>query len=97
VVVVLVNRGGDDAPRIAQAIAERLGWPFVQDDDPHALHEMAGAVLGRREHLLALSPPISEAGQQIVRGDLHRVRFLDLGASRTADELLTEMRQEFGV
>ena len=81
-----------------RAIATALGWPFADGEHPLALHGIAAAVLGRREHLLAVTPPFSDQQQQIVRGELLQVRFVDLDTQPDdAAATLGYIRQEFGV
>ncbi len=88
----------DGAPAIGPAAAAELDWPLVESDDPLALHAIAAGVLGRRQHLLAVSPPLTERDRQTIRGDLLGVRFLDLsGGPANAGEIVAAMRREFGL
>ena len=80
------------------SIAAALDWPFVEAEDPGALHALASIALGRRQHLLAATLPLTEAGRQTVRGELFGVRFVNLAEHPAgANELLATMRREFGV
>lgn len=92
---------GDAAARrvaAGRAIATALGWPFADGEHPLALHGIAAAVLGRREHLLAVTPPFSEQQQQVVRGELLQVRFVDLDAQPgDTASLLGDLQREFGI
>ena len=95
---MLMSGAGISPPAIGPAVAAELDWPLVESDDPLALHAMAASVLGRRQHLLAVTPPLTQLDQQTIRGDLLGVRFLDLSnGPASPGEIVAAMRREFGV
>lgn len=86
------------APAIGPAIAAELDWPLIESDHPGELHTMVASVLGRRQHLLAVTPPLTERDQQTIRGELLGVRFLDLpGDAAGPAEIAAALRREFGI
>ena len=96
-VVVLTGSDRSRAARIGRALADALGWPSADADDPHALHALVATVLGRREHLVAAAAPLSTHDQESVRGDLHHVRFVDVTDTAQPGEVVGRIRREFGV
>ena len=98
VVVILMAAPGSDQTAIGRALAERLGWPLADRDAPDALHLTIARVLGRREHLVAMSAPLGPVEQDLVRGDLRPVRFVDLTDQRDAPaEIVAAIQREFGL
>ena len=83
---------------VGRMLAETLGWPLVEAHAPHALHMTAAGVLGRREHLVITSAPLTSRDREAVRDNLHGVRFVDL-ADRDEDpeEIVRAIRREFGL
>lgn len=90
-------RGAGGAPAIGPALAAELDWPLVESDNPGALHAIVADVLGRRQHLLAVTPHLTERDQQTIRGALLGVRFLDLPGAASPAEIVATLRREFGV
>jgi hypothetical protein len=98
VVVILMGTAGSRHTAIGRALAETLGWPLVDAHAPDALHIAVARVLGRREHLVATSAPLSPGDQDTVRGGLLGVRFVDLADRRDdAEEIIAAIRREFGL
>jgi gluconate kinase len=98
VVVILMGVAGDGAAIIAHTLAAEIGWPVAEWPALHALQAMVARTRGRREHLLVASAPLSAADQDIVRGDLHGVRFVDLtGRRESPDQIVRTVRLEFGL
>jgi hypothetical protein len=98
--VVIILMGADDtgAAAAARALAADLGWPRTTGGDPYAVHAAIAHVLGRREHLVVASDPLTADEQQTVRGDLHGVRFVDLTEPpEDTDEIVRSVRREFGL
>ena len=94
--MILIGRAGGGAAAIAHALAAEIGWPVVAD--PRALHAMVARTLGRREHLIITSAPITPDDQQTVRGELLGVRFVDLAEQRgDPDAIVRAIRREFGL
>jgi len=86
------------AAAAARALSVGLGWPHTRGGDPSALHAAIAHVLGRREHLVVASAPLTEGEQHIARGDLHGVRFVDLTEPvGTVDDIVRSVRREFGL
>jgi len=86
------------AAAAARALAVGLGWPHTRGGDPSALHAAIAHVLGRREHLVVASAPLTEGEQHIARGDLHGVRFVDLTEPvGTVDDIVRSVGREFGL
>ena len=97
-VVILIGSNRSRAARIGRALADALGWPSVDADDPHALHTLVATVLGRRQHLVAAAAPLSTRDQESVRGHLHNVRFVDVtDTAQPPGEVVGWIRREFGV
>ena len=96
--MILTGVAGGRAAIIAQTLAAEIGWPVAEWPAPGALPGIVARTLGRREHLLVTSAPLSAADQDTVRGDRHGVRFVDL-ADRGADpdEIVRAIRLEFGL
>jgi hypothetical protein len=93
-----MNADGGERSAIGRALAGALGWRVAEARDQHALHATAAAVLGRREHLVVTTPPLTTDEQAIVRGDLHDVRFVDLTSqSGDPDTSVRAIRDEFGL
>jgi hypothetical protein len=83
---------------VARALAVGLGWPHTRGGDPRALHAAIAHVLGRREHLVVANGPLNSDQQQTVRGDLRRVRFVDLAERPdNPDDIVLSIRREFGL
>jgi hypothetical protein len=98
VVVILMGTDSAGAAVIGRTIAAELDWPLVEGEDPRALHAFASTAIGRRQHLLAATVPLTEAGRQTVRGELFGVRFVDLAEHPAgASAILGVMRREFGL
>jgi gluconate kinase len=98
VVVILMSAAGAGAAAIGRALAQEVGWPLVHAPDPHALHAIVARTLGRREHAVVISVPLTATDQEIVRGDLHGVRFVDLAQPSGSDaDTLRTIRREFGL
>ena len=96
VVVILMGLAGAGA--VGRALAEDVGWPLVHAPDPHALHAIVARTLGRREHAVVVSVPLTAGDQEIVRGELHGVRFVDLAAASGSDaDVVRMIRREFGL
>ena len=86
------------AAAVAQALSAGLGWPHTRGGDPRALHAAIAHVLGRREHLIVASGPLSADDQLSVRRDLHGVRFVDLAEPiGNAEEIVSSIRRDFGL
>lgn len=97
-VVILTGVAGDDAAIIAQTLAAEIGWPVAEWPAPGALQGIVARTLGRREHLLVTTAPLSAADQDTVRGDRHGVRFVDLTERGGGlDEIVRAIRLEFGL
>ena len=89
---------GSRQTAIGRALAVTLGWPLVDGRPPDELHLAVARVLGRREHLTVTTAPLNSDQQNIVRGDLQRVRFVDLTDQRgDAAEVVTAIQREFGL
>jgi hypothetical protein len=98
VVVILMGVAGDGAAIIAHTLAAEIGWPVAEWPAPGALPGIVSRTLGRREHLLVTSAPLSPSDQDSVRGDLRGVRFVDLTDRREdPDEIVRTIRLEFGL
>jgi hypothetical protein len=98
VVVILMGAAGSRQTTIGRALAETLGWPLVDAHAPEALHLAVARTLGRREHLVATSAPLSPTDQDTVRGDLYGVRFVDLTDQRDGpEEIVGAIQREFGL
>ena len=92
--------GADDAgsAAAARALSVSLGWPHTRGGDPRALHAAVAYVLGRREHLVIASDPLTADEQQVARGDLHGVRFVNLpDPPGNPEEIVHSIRREFGL
>lgn len=88
----------DATTAVGEALAAELGWRTAASDDAHALQEIVAGVLGRRQHLVITTRPLSAEEHAIVRGDLHGVRFVDLLDQRgTASETVVAIRRDFGL
>jgi hypothetical protein len=97
-VVVILMAVGSEATAVGRALAGSLQWPLIDAHGPRALHAIVAAVLGRREHAIVTSPPLTIDDEAIVRGELHGVRFVDLTDRRgSADEIVGAIRDEFGL
>jgi hypothetical protein len=98
VVLILMGAAGDGAAVIAHTLAAEVGWPVVEWPAPPALHAMVARTLGRREHLVVTSAPMTSDDQQSVRGELHGVRFVNL-ADRQGNpaDIVRAIRREFGI
>jgi hypothetical protein len=97
-VVILMGAAGGGASVVAHALAADVGWPVVERPDPGALPAMVARTLGRREHLVVASAPLTRGEQERVRGDLHLVRFVDLADHLgTPDEIARAIRDRFGL
>ena len=59
---------------IAHALAAEVDWPVAEWPAPQAIHAMVARTLGRREHLVITSAPMTSDDRQIVRGELSGVR-----------------------
>ena len=93
-----MGEAGDGAAVIAHALAADAGWLVVEWPEPGALRALVARTLGRREHLVIASAPLSSHDRQIVRGDLHGVRFVDLADHRgTPADIVSTIRREFGI
>jgi hypothetical protein len=97
--VVVILMGVDaGAAATARALADALGWRLAEGGEPDQLHATVARVLGRREHLVVASAPLTDDAQQTVRGGLHGVRFVDLadrgGEART---VVHAIRRDFGL
>lgn len=89
---------GDGAAIIAHALAAEVGWPVVEWPEPGALRAIVARTLGRREHLVITSVPITSHDQPIVRDDLHGVRFVNLADHRgTPADIVRTIRGDFGL
>jgi hypothetical protein len=98
VVVILMGVAGAGTTTIGRALAQDLGWRHVAAADPHALHVIVVRTLGRREHLVVTSRPLTASEQEVVRRDLHGVRFVDLAQQPRADaDNVRAIRREFGL
>jgi hypothetical protein len=98
VVVILMGAAGDGAAIIAHSLASEVGWQVVEWPEPRALGAIVASTLGRRQHLILSSNPLTPGDQEQIRGDLHGVRFVDLGAQHgTPDDIIRAIRQEFGI
>jgi hypothetical protein len=98
VVVILTGVAGDGAAIIAQTLAAEIGWPVAEWPAPGALPGIVAHTLGRREHLLVTSAPLSASDQDTVRGGRHGVRFVDLtDRGQGRDEIVRAIRLEFGL
>jgi hypothetical protein len=98
--VVIILMGADDsgAAAAARMLSVSLGWPHTRGGDPRALHAALAHVLGRREHLVIASDPLTADEQYIARGDLHGVRFVDLPEPPgNTEEIVRSIRREFGL
>ena len=92
--------GADDtgAAAAARALSVSLGWPHTRGGDLRALNAAIAHALGRREHLLVASAPLTEAEQHLARGGLHGVRFVTLTEPPAhTDEIVRSIRREFGL
>ena len=93
-----MGAAGDGAAVVAHALAAEVGWPVVEWPDPHALHATIARTLGRREHLVVASAPLTPGEQERARGDLHLVRFVQVADYRgTPDEIARAIGREFGL
>jgi hypothetical protein len=98
VVVILMGVAGDGAAVIAHALAAEIGWPVVEWPGSGALRAIVARTLGRREHLVITSAPITSDDQQIVRGDLHGVRFVSLADHHgNPTDIVQTIRRDFGI
>jgi hypothetical protein len=98
VVVILMDADDTGAAAAARALSASLGWPHTRGGDLRALHAAIAHVLGRREHLVIATGPLTADGQQTVRGDLHGVRFVDLAEPLgNTEEIVLSIRREFGL
>lgn len=83
---------------VSRTLARELGWGLLDASEPHALHAIVARVLGRREHLVVTSAPLTVDVQQAVRGDLHGLRFVDLADYRgQPDDSVRTIRRAFGL
>jgi hypothetical protein len=97
VVVILMDADETGAAAVARTLSVSLGWPHTRGGDLRALHAAIAHVLGRREHLIIATAPLSADEQQIVRGDLHGVRFVDLAEPLGhTEEIVLSIRRELG-
>lgn len=97
-VVILMGPRRDHVRSAGLALSAELGWPLADAADPKALHPIVATVLGRREHLVVVSPALSPDAQQTVRGGLPRVRFVNLtDDSANPEEIVRAVRREFGL
>jgi hypothetical protein len=97
VVVILMQADGAGAAAAARALSASLGWPHTRGGDVRALHAAVAHALGRREHLVIATASLTADEQQIVRGDLHGVRFVDLAEPLgNTDEIVLSIRREIG-
>ena len=89
----------DDRGRATgRTLAETLGWPLTEARDPHALQAINSRTLGRRQHLVVISPVFRADEQTIARGDLRNVRFVDLGDQPgDTDEVVGRIVYDFGL
>jgi hypothetical protein len=98
VVVILMGAAGDGAAVIAHSLAVEIGWPVAEWPEPGALGAMVARTLGRREHLVITSAPLTSRDQQVVRGDLHGVRFVNLADHHGAPaDIVRTIRRDFGL
>jgi hypothetical protein len=98
VVVILMGVAGAGTTTIGRALAQDLGWRHVAAADPDALHVIVARTLGRREHLVVTSRPLTAGEQEAVRGELHGVRFVDLAQQPGPDaDSVRTIRREFGL
>jgi hypothetical protein len=98
VVIILMGADETGAAAAARALSVSLGWPHTRGGDPNALYAAIAHVLGRREHLVVATAPLTEAEQHIARGDLHGVRFVDLTEPpETTEQIVGSIRREFGL
>ncbi|MGH9142387.1 MAG: hypothetical protein ACRD2I_14740 [Vicinamibacterales bacterium] len=97
-VIILMGAAGDGAAVIAHALAAEVQWPVAEWPDAGALHGIAARVLGRREHLIVVSTPLTPADQHAVRGDLLGLRFVNLAdQDGNPERTLRAIRREFGL
>jgi hypothetical protein len=98
VVVILMSANDTGAAAVARALSASLGWPHTRGGDPRALQAAIAHVLGRREHLVVATAPLTADEQHTVRGDLHGVRFVDLAEPLgNTDEIVLSIRRQFGL
>ena len=95
VVVILMGAG---KMTVGEGLAAAIEWPIVSCDEPRALRAIVERALGRREHRVIASTPLSAADQAMVRGTLHRVRFVDLTDQHGAvADIVGAIRRDFGI
>jgi hypothetical protein len=97
--VVIILMGADDTgAAAARALSVSLGWPHTRGGDRRALTAAIAHALGRREHLVIATAPLTDDVQQTVRGDLHGVRFVDLAEPLgNIEAIVRSIRREFGL
>lgn len=96
--MILTGAAGARTATIGRSLADELGWPLVEEDDPHALHAVSAHVLGRREHAVIAAHALSARDRETVHGELRRVRFVDLSQHAGApDTIVRAIRREFGI
>jgi hypothetical protein len=98
--MVVILMGADDtgAAAAARTLSASLGWPHTRGGDLRALHAAIAHVLGRREHLVIATAPLTADEQHTVRGSLHGVRFVDLAEPpANTEEIVLAIRREFGL
>ncbi len=93
-----MGAAGDGAAVIARALAAEVRWPVAEWPEAGALHGIAARVLGRREHMIVVSTPLTPADQQVVRGDLHGLRFVNLSDhDGNPERTVGTIRRELGL
>jgi hypothetical protein len=98
VVLILMGAAGDGAAVIAHTLGAEIGWPVAEWPALRALPAMVARTLGRREHLVITSAPVSASDQDTVRGELRGVRFVDLTDRREdPNEIVRAIRGDFGL
>jgi gluconate kinase len=98
VVVIVTGAPRARTAAIGRSLANELGWPLVEEDDPHALHAVSATVLGRREHLVIAAHALSATDRETVHGELRSLRFVDLAKQPGASDAITRaIRREFGI
>ena len=96
--VVVILMGAAGATVIGAALQSGLGWRRIDARDVGELSAIVARALGRREHLLVHSRPLTPDEQQAVRGDFHGVRFVDLAEHHGDTEAIVgAIRNGFGI
>jgi hypothetical protein len=98
VVVILMGPAEVGTAIVASGLSVALGWRLLDARDPHAIQAAVARTLGRREHLVITSGPLTADEQQFIRGEWHGVRFVELSDfPGNEHDIVRAIREEYGV